>query len=63
MTFLSSVDLFKLNFQKMFQQGTQPCSVNILDLDQVQCFVWPNLGSNCMKRSAADDFLPLAESS
>ena len=38
-------------------------SVNILDLDQVQCFVWPDLGSNCMKRSAADDFLPLADSS
>ena len=40
----------------------QPCSVNILDLDQVQCFVLPDLGSNCMERSAADDFLPLADS-
>ena len=59
MIFLSSVDLFNINFQKILQQVV----LTFLDLDQVQCFVWPDLGSNCMKRSAADDFLPLADSS
>ena len=60
---LSSVDFLKKKLKKNLAAGTEPCSGNILDLDQVQCFVWPYLGSNCMKRSAADDYLSLADSS
>ena len=60
MIFLSSVDLFKMKFSKksFSRDATMQCKT-FLDLDQVQCFVWIDLGSNCMKRSAADDYLPL----
>ena len=47
--FLSSADFFKIKlYQKNSFRNTIQVS-NRLDPDQVRCFVWPDLGSNCLQ--------------
>ena len=54
--FLSSADFFfsKSTFSKNSFRNSIRVS-NSLDPDQARCFVEPDLGSNCLQRSSADD--------
>ena len=51
--FCHLLTVLKLTFSKKLS-GTLPVS-NILDPDQAQCSVGPDLGPNCLKRSTADE--------
>ena len=54
MLFLSSAEFFKINIFKNFFRNTSRVS-NSLDPDLAQHFVGPDLGTNCFRRSSADD--------
>ena len=54
MGLLSSADFFKINFLKKFFQEHHQVS-NILDPDQDQHCVVPDLGPNCLQRLLTDD--------
>ena len=54
MIFLSSADIFKINFLiKLFWNIIRVS--NSLDLDQDQHSVGPDLGPNCLQRLSVDD--------
>ena len=54
MFFCHPLIFFKINFLKNSCRSTVRVS-NSLDPDQVQHFVGPNLGPNCLQRLSADD--------
>ena len=41
-------------FEKLFQEYHERVS-NSLDPDHTQCFVWPDLGPDCLQGLSADD--------
>ena len=52
--FLSPADFFKINFFKKNLSG-KPSVSNILDSDEAQHFVRPDLGTNCLQKLSAND--------
>ena len=52
---LSSADFSKLTFSKNYFNAETTSVSNILDPDQAQRLVGPDLGSNCLQRLSADD--------
>ena len=51
--FLLSAEFSKSTFLKNYLSNTIRVATS-LDPDQAQCFVWPDLGSNCLQRLSAD---------
>ena len=52
--FFMPIFFFKINFFEKLLQEYHQC-LNILDPDQDQHFVEPDLGPNCLQRLSADD--------